>query len=378
MVQLSILSESDLGHVPFIEVLKDMQVPTSWGRQCFSETYHPDPQLRQFFDDNSVPWLVDRIESIGFLEACNVSFGEIGVNVDVLLKWIGQMSRQNPSAGDLLQTFRTKYEKLASITRTPDAVRQVREAFQDPHNSFYFCTSNGRQWFSHEEVRWDGPTMIFGNLLGFLAQSYGEGMRRFFVDVLKVQTSPLANDYIRALSCLKDKWDHHSFEDDLLPLYQRISKMIDADEFAAVSNFNDLREERLFLTDGGKWCKANELIVDDDKSDLRKQLQANMRHKRLHFLASGKVKHVQSIERLLRFSNASFLSEIVHVRITEQPLERVWSEQWTDHLHKLSMAVARLMQASKCVRFPKCTWNRSYGVSPQRPPEKMSSLSMTM
>ena len=179
MVQLSILSESDLGHVPFIEVLKDMQVPTSWGRQCFSETYHPDPQLRQFFDDNSVPWLVDRIESVGFLEACSVSFGEIGVSVDVLLKWIGQMSRQNPSAGDFLQTFRTKYEKLASITRTPDAVRQVREAFQDPHNSFYFCTSNGRQWFSYEEVRWDGPTMIFGNLLGFLAQSCGEGMRRF-------------------------------------------------------------------------------------------------------------------------------------------------------------------------------------------------------
>ena len=94
--------------------------------------------------------------------------------------------------------------RIASITRTPDEVRQVREAFQDPHNSFYFCTSNGRQWFSHEEVRWDGPTMIFGNLLGFLEQPYGEGMRRFFVDVLKVQTSPLANDYIRALSCLKD------------------------------------------------------------------------------------------------------------------------------------------------------------------------------
>ena len=50
----------------------------------------------------------------------------------------------------------------------------------------------------------------------------------------------------------------------------------------------------------GPPCGAGELIVGDERS---------------HSLAGVKLKRVQSVERLLRFSLTSFLSEIVLVRV---------------------------------------------------------------
>eukprot|EP00931_Biecheleriopsis_adriatica_P101103 TRINITY_DN76314_c0_g1_i1.p1 TRINITY_DN76314_c0_g1~~TRINITY_DN76314_c0_g1_i1.p1 ORF type:complete len:2066 (+),score=347.49 TRINITY_DN76314_c0_g1_i1:31-6198(+) len=336
------VSDADLQHVPFIQTLRQLQVPTSLGRRCLSETYHRDVQLQEFFDE-SVPWLQNRLGSESMLRACGVSCGETGVNVDTFIKWLVQISHDPaPISEDTLVKLRETYQKLASMTKIPEVARKLREAFQDTRHKFYLCQGS---WHSHGSVRWDGPLRMFEGLFGFLAESH-ESLRHFFVDVLKVQASPSSEDYVDALRYVKRTWsERESVEYRLLPLYQQISKLIDADQWAAANNFNSLRDDALFLSDTGYWCKACDLIVDDDRTNLRRKLQCSS----LAFLAGTNARHiVSSIERLLRFAKASFLSEVVQLRLAgESASRKELVEAWSDRLRQLSPAIARLMQAKK-------------------------------
>ncbi|CAE8697114.1 unnamed protein product, partial [Polarella glacialis] len=352
-------SPSDLQHLPFLQQLRQLKVPTSDGLRSLSSAYHRDVQLMEVFGE-SVPWLPELLESQNFLRSCGVS---VEVDVDVNLKWLREVSQQPEKMNnDQLVRLHRCYFMLAQLAKNCNTqASKVREAFHNTEQRLYLCSwpsfrhspEQTGQWLSHKDVRWDGPVGIFEGSLGFLApvHKHKDLLRLFFVDTLRVRTSPVPEDYVDRLRQLQALCPRRQeeiqcfFRDKLLPLYQQVSKQIEANPWSAESDFKAFREEKLFLTDAGWWSKASDILIDDDhKNELRQKLRHSQQ---LQFLAKARVRgEISSIDGLLRFSQANLLSEVVQVR-PETKTCGVLSKIWTERIRELVLSVLRLMQVRK-------------------------------